>query len=186
MVKISRRPFTLPATAAARGDPLSNTAFPNPGFCDKYKIMKRLNWQIWAGFVLSLIALVSYELVFLWWPVTRDFPWANLILFAAAIVLLFMGVRRAFKPDKRLVSKIFSSLAALIGVLGLAMFLFVFFVYARWLPTSAGAPQVGQKAPDFSLTDSNSKAVTLAELLTQPLNNKPAKGVLLIFYRGYW
>jgi hypothetical protein len=40
-----------------------------------------------------------------------DFPWANLILFAIAMVLLFLGLRRAFKPDKRIVSKIFSALS---------------------------------------------------------------------------
>jgi hypothetical protein len=148
--------------------------------------MKRLNWQIWAGFVLSLVAGLSYQFVFARWPITRDFPWANLILFAIAMVLLFLGLRRAFKPDKRIFSKIFSSLAAALGLLLLAGLLFVVFVAGRWLPASPAAPQVGQKAPDFTLTDSNNKPVTLAQLLTEPVNNKPPKGVLLIFYRGYW
>jgi hypothetical protein len=148
--------------------------------------MKRLNWQIWAGFVLSLVAGLSYPFVFARWPITRDFPWANLILFAIAMVLLFLGLRRAFKPDKRIFSKIFSSLAAALGVLLLAGLLFGVFVAGRWLPASAAAPQVGQKAPAFTLTDSSDKPVTLAQLLTEPVNNKPPKGVLLIFYRGYW
>jgi len=148
--------------------------------------MKRLNWQIWAGFFLSLVAALSYPLLFVRWPITRDFPWATLILLAIALVLLFLGLRRAFKPDKRIVSKIFSSLAAALGLLILAGFLFEVFVYGRWLPASAAAPQVGQKAPDFTLTDSNNKPVTLAQLLSEPINNKPPKAVLLIFYRGYW
>jgi hypothetical protein len=148
--------------------------------------MKRLNWQIWTGFLLSLAAGLSYEFVFVRWPITRDFPWVNLILFAVAMVLLFLGLRRAFKPDKRIVSKIFSSVAGALGVLFFAGFLFGVFVFGRWLPASAGAPQVGQKAPDFTLTDSNNKPVTLAQLLTEPVNNKPPKAVLLIFYRGYW
>jgi len=148
--------------------------------------VKRLNWQIWAGFVLSLVAALSYEIVFAWWPVTRDVPWANLILFAIAIVLLILGLRRAFKPDKGIISKIFSSLAAAFGLLLLTGLLFAVFVYGRWVPASAGAPQVGQKAPDFTLTDSNNKPVTLAQLLSEPINNKPPRGVLLIFYRGYW
>jgi hypothetical protein len=148
--------------------------------------MKRLNWQVWAGFVLSLVAGFSYPSVFIRWPITRDFPWANLILFAIALVLLFLGLRRAFKPDKRIVSRIFSSLAAAVAVLILATFLFGVFIAGRWLPVSAAAPQVGQKAPDFTLTDSNDKPVTLAQLLTEPVNNQPPKGVLLIFYRGYW
>ena len=152
----------------------------------KYGFMKKLNWKIWAGFGLSLVAGLSYPFVFVRWPLTRDFPWANLILFAIALALLFLGLRRAFKPDKRIVAKIFSSLAAALGVLFLAAFLFSVFIFGRWVPASAAAPQVGQKAPDFSLTDPNNKPVTLAQLLTEPVNNKPPKAVLLIFYRGYW
>jgi hypothetical protein len=148
--------------------------------------MKKFNWKIWAGFLLTLFAFLSYSFLFIEWPITRDFPWVNLILFAIAMVLLFLGLRRAFKPDKKIVSKIFSSLAGALGILLLAGFLFVTFVAGRWLPASASAPQVGQKAPDFSLTDTNGQPVTLASLLSQPINNKPPKGVLLIFYRGYW
>lgn len=148
--------------------------------------MKRINWQIWAGFLLSLVAGLSYPFLLSDWEITRDYAWANLILFAIAMVLLFLGLRRAFKPDKRMVSKIFSSLAAALGVLLFAALLFLVFVAFRWLPESAGAPQVGQKAPDFTLTDTNNKPVTLAQLLTEPVNNKPPRGVLLIFYRGYW
>lgn len=148
--------------------------------------MKRINWQIWTGFVLSLVAAFSYPFVFVRWAITREFPWVNLVLFAIAMVLLFLGLRRAFKPDKRIVSKISSVLAAGLGVLLLAALLFVFFVAGRWLPASAAAPVVGQKAPDFTLSDPNNKPVTLAQLLTEPINNKPPKGVLLVFYRGYW
>jgi hypothetical protein len=148
--------------------------------------MKRINWQIWTGFVLSLFAALSYAFVFARWAITREFPWANLVLFAIAFVFLFFGLRRAFKPDKRIVSKIFSSLAAAFGVLLLAALLFMIYVMGSWLPASAGAPQLGQKAPDFTLTDTNDKPVTLAQLLTEPFNNQPPKGVLLIFYRGYW
>ena len=148
--------------------------------------MTRINWPIWAGFLLSLVAGFSYPFVFVRWPVTREFPWANLILFAIALVLLFTGLRRAFRPDKRVVSKVFSSLAALFGVVLLGALLFMFFVMGSWLPASTGAPLVGQKAPTFTLTDPNDKQVTLTQLVTEPVNNKPARGVLLIFYRGYW
>src|SRR5258708_9920539 len=113
--------------------------------------MKRLNWQIWAGFVLSLVAGFSDQFVFARWPITRDWPWVNLILFAIAMVLLFLGLRRAVKPDKRIVAKIFSSLAAALGVLLLAALLFPVFVAGPLLPASAGAPQVGWKAPALAL-----------------------------------
>src|SRR6267142_420723 len=41
--------------------------------------MKRLNWPLWAGFLLSVIAFFTFFAVFVNFPVTRDFPWANLL-----------------------------------------------------------------------------------------------------------
>jgi hypothetical protein len=57
------------------------------------------------------------------------------------------------------------------------------FLALQWLPESAGASEVGQKAPEFILTDMNDKPVTLDQLLTEQLNNKPPKDLLLILYR---
>ncbi|HET9528501.1 MAG TPA: hypothetical protein VFO99_20160 [Pyrinomonadaceae bacterium] len=147
--------------------------------------VRRFNWPLGTGFLLSVAAVFSYFAVFVWYPVTRDFPWANLLLFVVAGALLFMGVRRAFAGERRL-SKIVASIVTTLSVALIAFFLFGFFVAARWLPASKGAPQVGQKAPDFMLTDSSGKAVSLDELLSTPVNGTPTKGVLLIFYRGYW
>lgn len=148
--------------------------------------MKRINWPLWLGFLLSVVAFLSYPLVFVNWASTRDFPWANLVLFAVAALLVFLGIRRAFAPDRRRLSKIVASVIASLSVLIIAMFIFVAFVASRWLPPSAGAPQVAQKVPEFSLTDTTNKTVSLAEILTQPINGKPARGALLVFYRGYW
>ena len=50
--------------------------------------------------MLSVIAFLSYPFVFVRWPVTRDFPWANLLLFGIAAVFLFIGVRRAWTGQK--------------------------------------------------------------------------------------
>jgi len=147
---------------------------------------RRFNWPIWVGFLLSLFALLSYPFLFVNWPITRDFPWANLLLFAIAAVLLFVGVRRAFSPARRRISKIAASVLATFGVLVLGFFIFSFFIASRWLPAAHGAPKVGQKAPDFILADTNNKQVSLSDLLSEPISGKPAKGLLLIFYRGYW
>src|ERR1051325_6453736 len=148
--------------------------------------MKRLNWPIWLGLILSVFAFLSYPFFFVNWATTRDFPWANLLLFAIALAFVILGIRRAFATGSRRWSKVVASIVATICVLSLAMFIFVAFVAARWLPASAGAPQVSQKAPDFTLTDTNNKPVSLANLLSQPINNKQPRGVLLVFYRGYW
>ncbi len=158
--------------------------------------MKKINWPLWLGFVVTLVAFLSYPFVFINWPITRDFPWASLLLFAVAGFLVFLGLRRAFQPGRRLFSKIVAPVVATLSVSIFALFIFVSFIESRRLPASLAAPAVGQKAPDFTLTDTNNKPVALAELLTKPLEpSRPAvvaepkrlpKGVLLIFYRGYW
>lgn len=149
---------------------------------------RRFNWPLWAGLLLTLIAAFSYIAVFIWFPITRDFPWVNLLLFLAAAVLLWLGVRRGFARDRAhpTRSKIVTSLVTTFSVAVIALFLLSYFVFARLLPPSTGAPQVGQKVPEFSLPDSTGKQVSLNELLTTPIDGKPPKGVLLIFYRGYW
>jgi hypothetical protein len=158
--------------------------------------IKAINWPIWAGFLLAVIAFLSYPFFFINWPVTRDFPWANLLLFAVAAVLLFVGLHRAFKPERRLISKIVAPIVATLSVLIIAFFIFISFIESRRLPASQAAPSVGQKAPEFTLADTNKTPVSLSELLTKPIEPMRAamvaepkrlpKGVLLIFYRGYW
>ncbi len=136
---------------------------------------RRLNWPLWTGLALSVIAVASYAVFFDRFPITRDVPWVSYLLFAAAVVLLIAGVRRA--PGRKIVAII----VAVVGV-GLAVF-FVFGVtVGSRVPTGANVPKVGEKAPDFTLTDANGKAVALAQLLGAPAT----KGVLLVFYRGYW
>ena len=149
--------------------------------------IRRLNWPLWTGFLLTLGAFLSY-FIFVLVPFTRDFPWANLVLFVIAGVLLFMGLRRGFAADRPhpTRSKIVSSIVSVLSLAVFAMFVFVIFVGGRWLPASTGAPQVGQRVPDFSLPDTTGKTVSLNELLTTPINGNAPKGVLLVFYRGYW
>ncbi|MGI8898341.1 MAG: hypothetical protein ACR2IB_08100 [Pyrinomonadaceae bacterium] len=147
---------------------------------------RRFNWPIWAGFLLSLIAFLSYFFVFVWFPVTRDFPWANLLLFALAASLLLVGLRGAFSPDRPRRSKIAGAILATLSFAIFGFFIFSTFILARRLPASHSAPQISQKAPDFTLSDTNRKPVSLSELLASPVNGKAPKGVLLVFYRGYW
>lgn len=150
--------------------------------------VRRINWPLWSGLLLTIAAFMTYFFIFVWIPFTRDFPWANLVLFAIAGVLLFMGVRRGFASERPhpTRSKIVTVIVSAFSVLVFALFVFSIFVVGRWLPASKGAPQVGQRVPDFTLPDTAGKAVSLNELLTTPINGKAPRGVLLIFYRGYW
>ena len=150
---------------------------------------RKFNWPLWTGFLLTIIAFMSYFSFFVRFPVTRDFPWVNLILFALAAVLLVAGVRRGFTKDQKrpTLSRIIASAVATLGVLMLAFFIFTTFILARRLPPSREAPHVGQKAPEFTLPDASATQVSLSQLLTTPLSDgKQPRGVLLIFYRGYW
>ena len=150
--------------------------------------VRTLNWPLWIGFLLILVAGFSYLFVFVWFPVTRDFPWVNLLLFLVAAVFLWKGIRRGFARDRAhpIASKIITSILATVGIAFIALFLISYFVVGRQLPPSNGAPHVGQKLPEFTLSDSNSKQVSLNELMTAPINGQQPKGVLLVFYRGYW
>jgi drug/metabolite transporter (DMT)-like permease len=147
---------------------------------------RRINWAIWTGFLLTLFAFVSYPFIFVRYPVTRDFPWANLLLLAIALFLVVIGVRRAYSPGRTPFAKIAASLVAVLSVAVLTFFLFLVFVLTKHLPASHGAPQIGQKVPDFTLSNQNGNSVSLATLLSYPLNGNRPKGALIIFYRGYW
>ena len=142
----------------------------------------RFNWPIWVGFVLCLVA---FGLIM---PLAGSplIPWLNLVIFLVALALVFIGAKRAFAPGRKTVSKVGGSVLAGLSVVIFGFFLFIAFVLARQLPQSHGAPQVGQKAPEFTLPDTNGKPVALSELLTTPINGQTPKGVLVVFYRGYW
>ena len=134
-----------------------------------------------------IAAFLSYFMVFANFPATRDFPWVNLILFALGLVLLGAGVRRAFAQPGRWFGKISAGLLSALSVLILALFVWYNFSFSSQLPPSAGAPKVGEKAPDFTLPDSNNQPVKLSELVAG-LGTEPGKdrSLLLVFYRGYW
>ena len=150
--------------------------------------VRRINWPLWTGLLLTIAAFMSYFFIFVWFPFTRDFPWANFLLFLFAGVVLFMGLRRGFASDRPhpTRSKIVTVLVSAFCLAVMALFVFAYFVGGRMLPESKGAPQVGQRAPDFTLPDTTNKQVSLNELMTMPINGKTPRGVLLIFYRGYW
>ncbi len=149
---------------------------------------RRWNWHLWAGFLLCVTAFVSYPFVFARYPVTRDVPWANFLLFAAGGALLVVGLQRAFGQAQQYRGKIFGPVLGALSLLALGFFCYIVFYMTKQLPPPSAALQVGQKAPEFVLPDTNNNPVALSSLLTTPLpgSQTPPKGVLLVFYRGYW
>lgn len=161
------------------------------------------NWTPLLALLLALAAFLSNLAVFLRPPGERAIPLLSLALAAVALVLLVLGIRKAFVLNR---GKILSSVLGVLALLACGLTVFAYFG-ARQLPKSAGAPKVGERAPDFTLTDSTGKQVSLAQLLAptaaqasptmsgagENAANPPTasggvkpKAVLLIFYRGYW
>ena len=139
---------------------------------------RKWNWPLWVGFVVAVAGLFSYEF-FIQFPITRDFPWATLLLFGIGATLLLVGLFRAFGRPQLYRGKAFGSIFLAISVLLFGFFSYVTFYMLRQVPLSAQAPRVGEKAPEFALPDQNGKSIALADLLSP-------NGAVLIFYRGHW
>jgi hypothetical protein len=114
--------------------------------------------------------------------------WVNLLLFGTGLAFLFVGLRRAFGQPQQYRGKVAGSIVGAVSLLTVALFCFVVFYQTRQLPASTGAPKVGEKAPEFVLPDTSNQPISLSSLLSTPFANShaPPKGVVLVFYRGYW
>jgi hypothetical protein len=159
-------------------------------------VKRSWNASVWVGLIVVFAGVASYPLIFIRYPVTRDVPWASLLIMALGLVLVAVGVARAFRRPDAYRGKIFGSVLGVLAAAVAAFFCYGVFYATRQLPASHGAPQVGQLAPDFTLPDSKGNAVSLSALVNAPFapNGSPATesgsgttaATLLIFYRGYW
>src|SRR5260370_13086071 len=104
--------------------------------------MKKLrwNWLVWLGFVFSIVAFVSYFLVFARFPATRNVPWANFLLFGAGAAFLWTGLRRGFGGAEPFPRKILSSVLTLLSGFLFSALCFVFFHSTQPLPSFLRCP----------------------------------------------
>jgi hypothetical protein len=143
-------------------------------------LKRHWNIPIWSGFAIVVLSVISYFSVFYLFPITRDVPWVNYLLFLASGALLAWGLKHAYGEPELYRGKISGPILSVLSLLIAGSFVVVVLYFSKQLPTSTGTPRVGQPAPAFTLTDAQGKRASLADLL------KGNRGVLLIFYRGYW
>ena len=156
---------------------------------------RRFPRTIWYGLAVVLAAPVLYLALFIRFPITRDFPWASLMMFGIGLGLLLHGLIHAYRDAATYRGKVAAPIALTFGVALTAFFSWTLLYQARQIPDALGAPRVGQMAPDFTLPDQDGRPVSLAQLLTTsppadagapPDAVQKASGVVLVFYRGYW
>jgi hypothetical protein len=166
---------------------------------------RQRNWAAWLGLLFAVAAMLSNAGFFLGLPAPRLIAWLGVVLVIAALVCAVIGVMRAFRQPQIYGGKVSSSILGVLALLICGLVAFGSF-HARDLPSSAAAPQVGQKVPDFTLADTGGNKVSLGQLLgkadsstSASANNgsgqaipaglstaTPTRAVLLVFYRGYW
>jgi hypothetical protein len=148
---------------------------------------RRTNSTLWYGLLITLFGLATQSLYFLRPPgaISHVLPWINLLLPAIGLIVLFVGLARAFSRSAEYGGKIWGSVVTVIALL-----LFVgnaaLFRLTRAVPSSAGAPRVGQRLPEFTLSDSSGQPTSLSQLFAAAGEGPQPKAVLLVFYRGYW
>jgi hypothetical protein len=153
-------------------------------------IQERPNVAIFYGFIFILLTIASdvpvlYTLTF---PGQEYLPWINLALPSIAVILVLIGLKRAIGQPDIYRGKGWGWILTVLSVLILAGSIWGY-RHSTDIPASIGAPRVGEKAPDFTLSDTSGKPVSLSQSLTKPMDaasGKAPKAVLLVFYRGWW
>jgi hypothetical protein len=133
------------------------------------------------GLLLTVLGALSNGLPFTGFP-APPVPWISLLLSLTGFVVVLIGLWRVFAQSTAYKGKVAGTVAAGFTLLFLAGAI-LFFWSARHIPAeSAAAPQVGQRAPDFTLPDSTGHSVSLTQLFSGSAGKQPPKALLLVFY----
>ena len=122
-----------------------------------------LTWPVWTGFLLCVVALFSYPFFFVRFPITRDFPWVNLVLYCVAGALIVVGLQRSFGIAGKRTSRIVGSILTVFSALVFALFIFVAFVFPRHLPGLELAPALNRNFNRLPWLQRASPSATLHE-----------------------
>ncbi|MDW8239473.1 MAG: hypothetical protein RMM98_07650 [Acidobacteriota bacterium] len=140
------------------------------------KALPRRNHAIWVGVLLSLVGLLTY-IPTVRVPALRDFPWINLPLMIAGVLVSALGLWRAVKQPLLYRGKRLSVVGLLVSLTLTGLFCYGLFLAAQ-LPALTETAQTLTRAPDFALSDQNG--------LPASLSSFRGKKLVVTFYRGYW
>lgn len=139
---------------------------------------RRRNHLQWIGVLVAFVGMVSYFLVFLRFPVLRDFPWLNLPLVCLGLALSCVAVWRAFFRPQEYRGKVVGSLGLVFSLLITVTFGAYIFWLSYLLPAPTEKTMGLTRAPDFALTSMTGETVRLQDFR--------GRKVVLVFYRGFW
>jgi len=148
---------------------------------------RHINSALWYGLLITLFGIGRMFFCFLRPPraISHVLPWINLLLPAIGLIFLFIGLTLAFGHSGMYSGKVWGSWVTVIALLLFAGNV-VLFRKTRDVPNSAGAPQVGRRLPEFTLSDSSGQPTSFPQLFAASADGSQPKALLLVFYRGYW
>jgi hypothetical protein len=109
---------------------------------------KRTNSALWLGLLITVLGPLSNFLYYYKIP-AAVLPWLNLAIPAIGLLLILIGVVRASRQPQLYRGKILGSIFTVLAALLFAGSVWLF-IHVRDVPRSAGAPQIGQRVPDFT------------------------------------
>lgn len=150
----------------------------NPNVKKSESPKRLVNHSAWIGPVVVFAGAVSYFLVFARFPVLRDFPWLNLPIVAAGVIVSVLGVRHAIARRAGANGRFVSGIGLFFSVGVSALFCFYVFNLSYQVPKPTKLSLNLSQAPEFALSDQDGKQVRLSDFRGRKL--------ILTFYRGHW
>jgi hypothetical protein len=127
--------------------------------------------MVWLGPLLAIAAVALYFTVFVNFPITRDVPWASLLLLAIALGASLAGFARS---RRKVIAGAGLALTLFLG----GFFVWYCYVFSYELPSAELALDVGTPVPAVVLRDDRGQDVDLSALSRDKL--------VLVFFRGHW
>ena len=103
--------MTAPTGAVTGRLPVMNASTASTSVLNE----RRRNSAVWLGLILAIAALLSQGLFFVKVPGQNALPWLSLVLATVAVILVFVGVKRAFFEPKLYRGKVAGSIITVIS-----------------------------------------------------------------------